>query len=552
MGVIFSSCMTQETPSDPVALARRVVAGLWASGAREAVVCAGARNAALVAALNAARGWQLWSFPEERSAAFFALGRVAAGGRPVAVVTTSGTAAAELLPALIEAHYQGLPLLAVTADRPRAYRGSGAPQAIEQVGLFGPYVERPFDVATLAEVEEAIYALSQKPPQRPWHLNVCLEEPEPEALAALSTAEAGDSAPFGSTPTPPAGEEERLAAAQALGEFLAQPGPLLALASTLPPQEIEPAAAFLRRLGCPVWAEATSGLREHPALAAQQVRGGEGSVAAAPISRVLRLGGVPSCRWWRDVEKRPELAVCSLTGTGFSGLARPSFVLPFPVWDRVPLPDVPPAPPFATWPQEAARTERVEQALASHSLSEPAFVRALSEAIPPQALVFLGNSLPIREWNAFASWHPRGLRCRANRGANGIDGLVSTFLGWSVGETESWAVLGDLSALYDLAGPWITSALPPGRRRLVILNNGGGRIFRRAVALRGADTSTRTLMENPHALAFRHWAELWGWDYRLLTQPHELAEAARTVGPHAVLELVPDLAQTESFWAALA
>src|SRR5690606_16223915 len=119
-----------------------------------------------------------------------------------------------------------------------------------------------------------------------------------------------------------------------------------------------------------------------------------------------------------------------------------------------------------------------------------------------------------------------------------------------VGETESWAVLGDLSALYDLAGPWITSALPPGRRRLVILNNGGGRIFRRAVALRGADTSTRTLMENPHALAFRHWAELWGWDYRLLTQPHELAEAARTVGPHAVLELVPDLAQTESFWAA--
>jgi 2-succinyl-5-enolpyruvyl-6-hydroxy-3-cyclohexene-1-carboxylate synthase len=101
-------------------------------GVREVCVAAGARNAPLVAALLNSRGVKIWNFFEERSAAFFALGRIMADRQPVAVVTTSGTAAAELLPATIEAHYQGLPLVLVTADRPKSYRGSGAPQAIEQ------------------------------------------------------------------------------------------------------------------------------------------------------------------------------------------------------------------------------------------------------------------------------------------------------------------------------------------------------------------------------------------------------------------------------------
>lgn len=133
-------------------------------GVREVCVAAGARNASLVAALASSKGIRLWHFFEERCAGFFALGRVLVDGRPVAVVTTSGTAAAELLPSVIEAYYQGRPLIVVTADRPARYRHSGAPQAIEQEGLFGLYAE------VLAE--DASWAA-----RMPLHINVPLDEP---------------------------------------------------------------------------------------------------------------------------------------------------------------------------------------------------------------------------------------------------------------------------------------------------------------------------------------------------------------------------------------
>ncbi|MGA0845212.1 MAG: thiamine pyrophosphate-binding protein [Luteolibacter sp.] len=122
-----------------------VNAGLRA-GVKEWVICGGARNAVLIEALaqaEAAGRVRLWRHFEERSAGFFALGRMMDSGRPCAVVTTSGTAAAELMPAMIEAFYQARPLLAVTADRPAIFRGSGAPQAILQDQIFGPYAFRP-------------------------------------------------------------------------------------------------------------------------------------------------------------------------------------------------------------------------------------------------------------------------------------------------------------------------------------------------------------------------------------------------------------------------
>ena len=121
-----------------------VVDRLRAAGVRTFCVCPGGRNAPLVEVLDALpRGAaEVLGFFDERSAGFFALGRARRDRRPVAIVTTSGTAAAELLPAMVEAHYSSAPIVAVTADRPRAYRRSGSPQAIEQVGLFGIYATR--------------------------------------------------------------------------------------------------------------------------------------------------------------------------------------------------------------------------------------------------------------------------------------------------------------------------------------------------------------------------------------------------------------------------
>ncbi len=145
---------------DSVEIAARVIAEVRAAGVREFCVCAGSRNAPLLAVLGASDA-RLYSFVDERSAAFFALGRIKLHGAPVAVVTTSGTAVSEMLPAAVEAYYSGLPLVLISADRPARFRGTGAPQSIEQVGIFGVYAE------TLLE------SWSQ---MRPLHLNVELEE----------------------------------------------------------------------------------------------------------------------------------------------------------------------------------------------------------------------------------------------------------------------------------------------------------------------------------------------------------------------------------------
>ncbi len=138
--------------------ARRLIERVRAAGVEDFCVCAGSRNSPLIAALANASAL---SFVDERAAAFFALGRVKQG-RMAAVVTTSGTAVAELLPAAIEAHYSALPLVLITADRPARYRGTGAPQAIEQTGIFGPYAATSIDGWTRTT---------------PLHINIEFDEP---------------------------------------------------------------------------------------------------------------------------------------------------------------------------------------------------------------------------------------------------------------------------------------------------------------------------------------------------------------------------------------
>ena len=147
---------------DNVERASRLIAEVREAGAREFCVCAGSRNAPLLAVLGELADVRLFSFVDERSAAFFAIGRVKLHGQPVGVVTTSGTAVAEMLPAAIEAYYSGVPLILISADRPARFRGTGAPQSIEQVGIFGVYAETSLESWTRT---------------RPLHLNVEFDEP---------------------------------------------------------------------------------------------------------------------------------------------------------------------------------------------------------------------------------------------------------------------------------------------------------------------------------------------------------------------------------------
>ncbi|MEM6915603.1 MAG: hypothetical protein AAF491_03460, partial [Verrucomicrobiota bacterium] len=188
---------------------------------------------------------------------------------------------------------------------------------------------------------------------------------------------------------------------------------------------------------------------------------------------------------------------------------------------------------------------RFESGLLNHTRTEPAIMRALSNLNPSQAMYYLGNRLPIRDWNVAASLDPAHPICYASRGANGIDGQVATFLGLSEGEEESWGVLGDLTALYDLNAPALLEQMSTARRRIVVINNGGGKIFSRLPSLAGLPTTQKRVTENHHEQSFESWASLWGMNY----VSWKAEDSAPSVeGDCVVVEVIPSQAETESFW----
>jgi 2-succinyl-5-enolpyruvyl-6-hydroxy-3-cyclohexene-1-carboxylate synthase len=174
-------------------------------------------------------------------------------------------------------------------------------------------------------------------------------------------------------------------------------------------------------------------------------------------------------------------------------------------------------------------------------------VRAVSHYASIGGGVFLGNSLPIREWNLFAQWSRPVPDVRANRGANGIDGQLSTWLGWSAEAADSWALVGDLTALYDLAAPFMMDQLPDQRRVLAVINNGGGGIFRRLPRLEMMSPRAAGCMENTHRADLSGFAALWGMAHLRVRTADDL-DAIETSGNNLLLEVIPDTRQTAAFW----
>jgi 2-succinyl-5-enolpyruvyl-6-hydroxy-3-cyclohexene-1-carboxylate synthase len=515
------------------AVIARVLRELDRLGVREFCVAAGARNAPLISALLASTGITVRHFFEERGAAFFALGRIIADRAPVAVVTTSGTAVGELLPAVMEAHYQGLPLVLVTADRPAHYRGSGAPQAVEQPGIFGGYALPTLD---MSDENQAKVIWPQQCANRPLHINVCLDEPLDSICEghAFGVAVSDRDQDFSESDLTTHIETDTVI-----------------LASGLHPADAKAITPLLRDLAFPILAEATSNLLDQATLHPLLVRGGEQAIRHLDPRSVIRLGAVPSWRWWRDLEKRPDVRVINITRAAFPGLARKENVINLP-WP----------PRFTADADQTARASRTSAALArlepvvnklhiaigNHPLSEMAWMSWLDTHLPAASRVMLGNSLAIREFNLAANPADKGVGFFANRGANGIDGIVSTCLGLSATSDESWLIIGDLSALYDLAAPWILPQLPKAKRRIVVINNGGGKIFSRVDSLRALPAGTRTVIENNHSLDFQPWAAMWGLDYRVWTRPDD-RQFSDLPDTTVLIEILPDAGQSEAFWS---
>ncbi|MGZ3768177.1 MAG: 2-succinyl-5-enolpyruvyl-6-hydroxy-3-cyclohexene-1-carboxylic-acid synthase [Bdellovibrio sp.] len=507
-------------------LAGKVIQELVNTGVREFILCAGARNSPLVHILDENKNLKVYSFFEERSAAFFGLGRIASTRRPVAIITTSGTAVAELLPAAVEGTYSSLPLIMVTADRPKHYRGTGAPQTIEQVGIFSYYNEVALDL----DAENSHVSFKSLSWKKPIHVNVCFEEPlidGPVPKIEFSVTER--------TKLP---GQLPLDTLKEMENFLNNHHPLV-IVGILPEKAYGTVLEFLKQYKAPVYCEGISSLRGHPDIKEIEIRSGEKMVhhilGSKICDSVLRIGGIPTTRVWRDLEdKYREIPVFSVSFNHYTGLSRPT--LQCNSLDL--LSQVEFAYPHRENTQlnieDEARAEKERALLEKYPKSEQGLIYYLSKKMKGNSL-YLGNSLPIREWDACSSHDARPARVAANRGANGIDGQLSTFLGWAHPEMENWCLVGDLTAMYDLASLWVTSQLDAKKFRIVVINNGGGQIFSRMFK--------KDIFVNKHSISFKSWAAMWNWNY---TEWHDIPETM-DLADHQVIELKPDIEQTQEF-----
>lgn len=516
-------------------IAHRVLRETLKKGVSEFCICPGARNSPFVFALAGHPEIKTYYWFEERSAAFFALGRSRASDKPVAVITTSGSAAAELLPATMEAYYTGVPLLLITADRPRRFRGTGAPQTAEQVGLFGCYASFDQDLALDEDCLIHKWTCYQ-----PAHLNICFEEPHHTGRPFVKCGGCKDAA---------MSTNSDMANSHHLESFLSKVQRPFVVVSALKQKAREPVCAFLQKLNAPVLLEGPSGLREDPRLNHLKIKCTEKIFSAAaksgyPIDGVLRLGGVPTNRLWRDLEDAQEkIDVCSVDDHPFSGLSRGPIThgCTAAFFADYTLPKHFSREAAAQWMEKDDQFhQHLIRLFKEEPLAEASLIHELSKRIPKKAKVYLGNSLPIREWDLAADWEDRHYAVTASRGINGIDGQISTFLGLCEPGADNWAIIGDLTALYDMAGPWILSQLNGIHVNIVIINNSGGQIFWRKFAAEA--------FLNKHNVNFAALAALWNIDYERWTSiPHDVAS-----GRNRLIEIVPDAKATDAFWRKLA
>lgn len=509
-------------------LAQTVIERLLEAGVKEFCLCAGARNSPFVCIFDENKDLKTYHFFEERSAAFFALGRIAATRTPVAVITTSGTAVAELLPAAVEGTYSSLPLILVTADRPKNYRGTGAPQSIDQVGMFSYYIEASFDL----DEENTHISLKYLSWKKPVHINVCFKEPLVIGeIPQIRFPKEIIRAKFPSAIPIHMVDEVRA--------FVAQHKPLVIL-STIPERFRESVLQFITMLKAPVYVEGISSLRGHPSLKEFTLKSGEKILDKLIDERicdsVIRIGGVPTVRFWRDLEdKRSNLPVLSLGYNHFVGLSRT--VTHFDNLEELSRiqSNSPQNIPVAVQEWDEKNFLKKKELLEKYPSSELGLIYHLSKHLS-QSYVFLGNSLPVREWDLASNIDYPPLRMAGSRGANGIDGQVSTFLGWCRPNATNWCLIGDLTALYDLSALWVTPQMEKSQIRIVVINNKGGQIFNRMFR--------RPIFLNQHEIQFQSWAQMWNWSYQKWQKIPDQME----LSDRQLIELEVSAEQTEAFW----
>lgn len=467
--------------------AELVVATLVDAGVTTCVVSPGSRSTPLVAALASDGRLELPTIIDERAAAFYALGLARATGLPVALVCTSGSAAAHYLPAIVEASQAGVPLIAITADRPPELQHCGASQTIDQIGIYGGFVRAAFDLGAPHGSELALRAVrrtivqaitaSRGPRPGPVHINVPLRKPLEPARPTSSDERALAAIKYDRIiVAPPRLTADRDAVAQLAAAIAAEPnGIVIAGAMTRRRDDV---LALCAKAGYPLLAESGSQLRfvARPGVTAIDHLDFVLAAKLAPAPKlIIQLGAEPVAagwpvakatfaharRWvlaesWRDPD---GVATVIIGDVDLANLVEHRGDSDF----------------TRTWREAEARAAAaVEEALVTHATSEAAAIRSALAAMPAGSTVQIGNSLPIRVVDQVA--HGGERMVLTQRGAAGIDGSIASATGASRAGAPVLLILGDVSFAHDL-GSLLVTRMATRPLAILVIDNGGGRIF---------------------------------------------------------------------------
>ena len=511
-----------------------IIDGLVRGGAADIVICPGSRSTPLALAAARHPGARVWMQYDERSAGFFALGIARARGGPVALLCTSGTAAANFLPAVAEADLSRVPLIVLTADRPHELRDNGAPQTIDQVGMYGSRTRWASDLpeptaGLLPYLRSAVaraLAAAVGPPAGPAHLNLPLREPlVPDRARAEAILAAGGQQP------PRVTSSRRAAGAQTIERLAAELGAaergLIICGPHDDPSLAHAAARLAQALDWPLLADPLSQARRGPHAGELTVGAydaflrDERFAARHAPELVLRLGAMPTAKPLLQYLARHPQARQTIVDAG-AGWREPTslaaehiFADEVHLCDRVAGQIRTSDRPRGAWAEAWTSAERAAQtAIAAHlaargEISEPGVFAELSRTLPAGATLFAANSMPVRDLDTFLPPGASPLRILGNRGANGIDGLVSTALGLAAGGLGPVVlVTGDLSLYHDSNG-LLAAKLHGLDLTVVLINNDGGGIFSFLPQASEVDQFER-LFGTPHGLDFAPLAQLYG------------------------------------------
>jgi 2-succinyl-5-enolpyruvyl-6-hydroxy-3-cyclohexene-1-carboxylate synthase len=571
------------------AWARLLLGSLRMAGVRDVVISPGARSTPFAWAALQEPGLRCRTVIDERSAAFLAVGHGKVTGEPALLICTSGSAATNYLPAVVEAAESATPLVLVTADRGLELQHVAAPQTIDQTKLFGHHVRAFFDLGApdahprmlraVQRIAAQAVLTARAPTPGPVHLNARARKPlepdagqGPDADGVRETVDrllaAGAPAGHAAVPAPAPDAIRTLAAAcREARRGLIVCGP----AHLARAPDAARVAALARATGFPVVAEPASQVRFAAGIEPGHWMDAFSTLLALPGFRetaepdlLIQLGRPPTAAGWGDyVDRWADAARHVIAPHGWPDpWSSARTVIHAPVEAAVDalvraLADGGPAPAGSsagdTDPARAAWRERLDrangtawrviEAALADGFPEGAAVRAAVDAVPDGGVLALGNSLPIREVEMFVPATTRALPVWTQRGANGIDGLISGAAGAALASGRpTTLILGDVSFAHDVGGLAAAGAVATPFA-IVVLNNGGGRIFERLPIADHIPTGAFDAWLSPPTVDVAVAAAAYGLPHRRAADVHSLAQAladaGRTDGATVVEVAVP-------------